>query len=237
MRASIKTLSILCFLMSLTAPLYAQEAVEQDEPCSSCAVSESSQDDELFELEEFEAVEQEPSGELVEPVPQDIVVYEQEPKPAQGGSSLGLAPSLVFGGSVQQGDEFLYIWTGLKIYPKPRQLSGLLELGATFELGQELGVIPTLHAGVAYLPEDPDSFVFQMLPAVQIYGILGMHLPTALNPQTIRTGVGISSPLGIIISILALGEGAIIPNGIELIVDHDLAFGERRFVFQYGFGF
>lgn len=232
MRVPIHTLSCLCVLLGVASPLYAQDI---NEPCSSCEVS----DDELFELEEFDGVEETADGERIEPVPQDIIVYEQAPRQEQGGNGLGFAPSFIIGGSHQVGAdaEDLYIWTGLKIYPKPRTWSGLLEVGATFNVGQELEVIPTLHFGVAYLPEEPDSFLFQMLPLLQVYGILGMYMPSEFNPQTVRTGVGISSPLGLIVSVLALGEGAIIPNGLEFIVDHDLVYGERRFVFQYGFGF
>lgn len=178
--------------------------------------------------------------ELVEPVPVEIIVEEQAPREdTTRAPGLGLAPSILLGGAHTFGDGFdqFHLWTGMKIYPKAMQWSPMLHLGLSMYFDEGVEVAPTLRAGVAFLPEDPEHFLMQMFPALEVYGIMGMYLPSALNPQTLRAGVGFTSPMGLIVTLIALGEGAAIPNSIELIMEQDLAFGERRFVLQYGFGF
>ena len=135
-------------------------------------------------------------------------------------------------------DEQFFLSGGLRIYPNPQHWSMFAEGNIELLFDRQVSLIPTLKFGAAYLLDEPDSFMAQMLPAFMVYGIFGMHVPDKDNPQTIRMGLGINSPLGLIISLLILGEsGTPIPNGLEMAVDYDGVTAERVVHLKLVFGF
>ena len=226
-----RTLSVAVFLWTVCCWLGPRPAHAQDEDLDRC-------EDPLWAASPECAA---PDMIVVPPPqPQQVIIVHQvqAPQPAPK-PAMGMAPSLFLGGSMNMrtDEETFFMWLGMRLYPRPAQVSALVELGMEANFADQLQLIPTLRFGVALLPDEPESFWMQLFPALQIYGILGAHVPTSSSPQTLRTGIGLSSPLGLIVTLLALGEGVVIPNALELVVDHDVVYGERSFILKYGFGF
>lgn len=68
--------------------------------------------------------------------------------------------------------------------------------------------------------------------------MVSLACPDEDNPQTIQMGLGINSPLGLIISLIILGEsGTPIPNGLELAEDYDGVTAERTVHLKMVLGF
>lgn len=135
-------------------------------------------------------------------------------------------------------DEPFFLSGGLRFYPDPQHWSLFAEGNIELLFDREVSLIPTLKFGAAYLLDEPESFIAQMLPAFMVYGIFGMHIPDEDNPQTIRMGLGINSPLGLIVSLIAMGESGVpIPNGLELAMDYDGVTAESVVHLKLVFGF
>lgn len=159
-------------------------------------------------------------------------------------SGMSLTPSLsvgrqwLLGRSPGQLDERTSVWLGAKFYPFVKDVSPILNFGASIEFNDAtFHVVPTLRVGLGYLTEEHDSYALQMLPVAEAYVILGAYVPQGGTLSTVRTGVGISSPLGGLLALTALAYEVPLPNSIELVRDTNLADGSHDLFLNFSLGF
>lgn len=145
--------------------------------------------------------------------------------PAAPSLSLGAA-----GGGLASTEEhvLLEISTGISFYPKRRgKVVPRINLGMDLDLlmpkegRTTVDWIPGMRIGLAMLKRDAHPFVRALLPWLSVHGIVGVRMPSDQRPVAMRLGIGVSSPLLVIVSAKAMEAGIPLPNMVELFVDLD----------------
>ncbi|MEM1348894.1 MAG: hypothetical protein AAGI01_10085 [Myxococcota bacterium] len=130
-------------------------------------------------------------------------------------------------------------FAGARLHPNPGRLSLYATPGMSFEVGNgEADLIPTLRLGATYLGDDHQEYIRRMLPMVDVYGVAGVSLSTGGEFSELRTGVGLSSPLGVIVPLLTLGYAQIaVPNAVEFIIETNLGTRQQTYSLNFSIGF
>lgn len=142
------------------------------------------------------------------------------------------APSLSLGASggwlASSEGTLLEISTGISFYPKQQgRLVPRINLGMDLDLHMQeeerttVDWVPSMRLGLALLKQDAHPFVRALLPWLSVHGIVGVRMPSDQRPVAMRLGIGVSSPLLVILSAKAMEAGLPLPNTVELLVDLD----------------
>ncbi len=116
------------------------------------------------------------------------------------------------------------LWAGFNHYPLPDRYNMFWSLGMKFEKNQELRTRPfsfvvAARSGFAWLKGNPFLFKNQVFANLQIYGVLGKHVPLPDAPNFWRMGVGVVSPRLAPANAMMLLWGVPLPNQIEFALD------------------
>ncbi len=160
-----------------------------------------------------------------------------------GGMGYSFNIGMLVGDPTLGPDPVVTMWGGLKLFPEDEEWGSFFAPGIQFTLANtRVEVVPTVRVGMAYaltgeLDGGPDALA-RTFTAIEGYAILGIKPTIGSGDAGIRVGVGVASPLGLIVSIATLGElGFPLPNGIEFFVDQDLVSSNRvaRLNLTWGF--
>lgn len=116
------------------------------------------------------------------------------------------------------------LWLGANYYPWPDRYNAFWSVGLKLERNQELrdrpyAVVPTLRSGFAALKGNPFKLKNQLFANVQIYGLVGRHVPVGGMPNFWRMGVGVISPRLAPANAMMLLWGVPLPNQVEIALD------------------
>jgi hypothetical protein len=150
-----------------------------------------------------------------------------------GGMGYSFNVGMLMGDPTLGPDPAISMWGGLKLFPEDEEWGTFFAPGVQLTFADtRVEVVPTLRLGMAYaltaeLEGGPDA-VARTFTAFEGYALLGVKPPIGSRDVGLRVGVGVASPLGLIVSIASLGElGFPLPNGVELLVDQDLVTSRR----------
>ena len=154
---------------------------------------------------------------------------------AQAGEPV-FAPSLYVGLTNYGAEQFsLPVRLGVTALWRHGHIAPFVSVLHTFDLAGPLGEtvhVPGFRVGVALLLEDETSLVNHTFPALQLYGLAGARLAEH-QPDALRLGVGLSSPVLFGVSVLAEVP---LPSTIEVYLDVEED-GPRATMLSFGVGF
>ncbi len=135
------------------------------------------------------------------------------------------------------------MWGGVKVFPDDEDWGAFFAPGLQLTLADtRVEVVPTLRFGMAYLLSDEleggTEALVRTFTAVEIYGILGIKPPIGNDDIGVRAGLGITSPLGLLVSLASLSELELpLPNGLEVHLDQDMITNARTWRMNLTVGF
>jgi hypothetical protein len=154
---------------------------------------------------------------------------------AQAGEPV-FAPSFYVGLTNHGADQYsLPVRLGVTALWRQGHIAPFVSALHTFDLagGQDETVhVPGFRVGVAVLMGDETNFLNCAFPALQVYGLVGARLAEH-QPDALRLGVGLSSPVLFGVSVLAEVP---LPSTIEVYLDVEED-GPRATMLSVGVGF
>lgn len=93
--------------------------------------------------------------------------------------------------------------------------------------------VPTLRIGLLVRDESPE-YLSALMAWAQVYVLAGWRLPGGSQSAGSRIGVGIASPIALVLTVRALEAGVPIPNSVEFVID-GLETLDPVGVFRFGF--
>lgn len=133
------------------------------------------------------------------------------------------------------------LWLGTNYYPWPDKYNAFWSLGIKLERNQELrhrpfAIVPTVRSGFAWLKGDPFLFKNQVFANLQIYGLLGRHIPAKQMPPFWRMGLGVISPRLVPANAMMLLWGVPLPNQLEVVFDTLPDGSQKEILLMLGIG-
>jgi hypothetical protein len=133
------------------------------------------------------------------------------------------------------------LWLGATLYPHLGPVSPFISAQAGFDLTvgdtqTAVEYLPTMRLGVAILDGDPAKFETQALPVFTAYLIGGARYAPGAAHETLRAGIGISSPVIAAASLYLCANGVPLPNILEYVVEIDAYTGAPLHTLMFGIG-
>lgn len=134
-------------------------------------------------------------------------------------ADVDVVPHLLVGYADQAGMPTVPLRYGLDLMVRKSQYVGLfIGVAHAVELARETEHVPMLRLGVA-VPTSED-YVGALFPIFEFYGFAGRRFSDGRGGAN-RFGVGISSPIGLMVSAVALRYGLPVPNTFEMALDRE----------------
>lgn len=138
--------------------------------------------------------------------------------PTVAHAQLELTPRMgVFAVLDNEGAAAVPFTLGVAVQPTGRhQVTGFLAPQIDIDLsGPAASYAPTARLGLLVRDRE-DTWMSSFMSWVRVYGIVGYRLPGA-GRSGLRTGVGLDSGMGLLLTAVGLKSGVPIPNAIEVI--------------------
>ncbi len=135
----------------------------------------------------------------------------------------------------------LSLWLGAKYYPLPLRFSPFIALGAEIESYQasrpsHVDLLPTMRLGTSWMAGNPESFLNQLLPQLDLYAIGGLRMRDMVQMESVVAGFGISSPMMGPGTAFMLIQGFPLPNILEVTVERPLDEDDYSIMLHVGVG-